>query len=272
MQAQQMRTDQQQVLNVGRSHCREMRELLKSLAFKENVTFWFNSAGAKVFTNDEHSNQAEIFFSPDCFSCFTVRADQVAFSLKLATLLECLSILDNNFSTFQLIYEGQGAPLHVYVEEDGVVIEGKIPTLEENLNNLEFDLGKSIIDVFMKPDILKDTIRDLDPKSQQFAIKFSPKRIVFGCKGELGKAYTVFPHDSDEIEQYECDANGDFSYRAATIKRLMTALHQATRVRIQIDNRGVLNIQLQAELTDAVEQPFIEFKCLCLTPFDEEPT
>lgn len=39
MQAQQMRTDQQQILHVGRQQCREMRELLKSLAFKEVYLF-----------------------------------------------------------------------------------------------------------------------------------------------------------------------------------------------------------------------------------------
>ncbi|CAJ0938315.1 unnamed protein product, partial [Mesorhabditis belari] len=56
-----MRTDQQQVLNVGRSHCREMRELLKSLAFKENVTCLELGWGKSVHQR-RTLESSEIFF------------------------------------------------------------------------------------------------------------------------------------------------------------------------------------------------------------------
>ncbi|CAJ0566675.1 unnamed protein product, partial [Mesorhabditis spiculigera] len=239
-----------QLVVFGRRNCREFSDLLKTLNFNDpssqDVTFWFKNSGAKLYNNDRHSNQIEIYLMHDSFEKYELKADDIAVSVRLQSVLDCLFVLDGATSCFEIHYEAVGAPLKIYTEDDGVVLEATIPTTEVNL--------------------------DLVHDATKITIKFSPDRIVFcGIIGDMGESYTEFPRGSDELESYTCDDHGAFSYTPKILKRLIPSLAITTGAQLKIDERGNLSVRSQVHLVDAPEKPFVDFKCVPMTVYDDDP-
>nr|CAD7588304.1 unnamed protein product [Timema genevievae] len=97
---------------------------------------------------------------------YFVQEDQVIFKVPLGVLVECLSIFGGALTILKMRYQGYGHPLTLLLEEDGVITDCNIRTLEpENPVEFTFNADSDINKVIIKSEPLKEIFNDLDPTS-----------------------------------------------------------------------------------------------------------
>ena len=70
-------------------------------------------------------------------------AGNVQFTVNLSTLLNCIQIFGSS-SLMQMTYEGIGDPLSLFLEEDGIVTQCEIATIEEE-EEVDFNFRSSAV-------------------------------------------------------------------------------------------------------------------------------
>ncbi|VDP72677.1 unnamed protein product [Schistosoma curassoni] len=136
--------------------------ILKAVHFRDLATIFATNNGIKVTVEDSKCIQGNAFLHSALFREYSVKKDIISFRTNLGVLVDCLSIFGTSVQgpsvSFILSYKTHGSALNILLEENGVVAECNIKTMEA-FEILDFDFSSSNI-------------------SDKFIMKVSPKLTV----------------------------------------------------------------------------------------------
>ncbi|KAF4516869.1 hypothetical protein B566_EDAN014367 [Ephemera danica] len=188
--------------------------LLKAISFQEKATCFATDNGLKITVEDLKCIQANAFIQVEIFQEYHLNDSDgpVTFSLDLNVLLECLNIfgaatLHNVSTALKLCYRGHGYPVQLLLEEDGVLTDCSIRTLElQDLLSFNFPADNTVNKVILTSDPVKDIFSVLDQTSDMFEVLLSPEEpyIRFTTIGNTGECQIEIPKDSDIVEAFQC--------------------------------------------------------------------
>ncbi|XP_042906041.1 cell cycle checkpoint protein RAD1 [Parasteatoda tepidariorum] len=256
------------VLEASVDNTRNLAQLLKAIHFRDVAIVCATSDGLKVTVEDTKSVQGNAYIQSALFHDYNVKKQSVIFKVNLSVLLECLNIFGtkNNpgsIATVKICYSGYGSPLVLLIEENGVVTDCKLQTLEpEDILDFEFTPSKVVNKIIMQSEILKEAWSDLDMNSEVLEILMSPSEPYFQLttKGSLATIHINISKDSDMIESFECTDEVKNRYQIFLIKPSLRALVQSSKVSIRIDDRGFLCMQYMIKV-EGLQCCFVEYLC-----------
>ena len=130
--------------------------LVKAVNFKEVALFSALEDGFKISCEDAKCTQGTAFVHKELFQEFIVKEECVSIKIKLSILIECLNIFglgspSGMNTALRICYEGYGSPLILLLEDNGIITECSIKTLEtDSFINFDFDIDKLITKIIMK--------------------------------------------------------------------------------------------------------------------------
>ncbi|KAG8184680.1 hypothetical protein JTE90_013073 [Oedothorax gibbosus] len=256
------------VLEASVDNTRNLALLLKAIHFRDIATVCATSDGLKVTVEDTKSVQANAYIQSTLFHEYELSDQTVIFKVNLTVLLECLNIFGgkNNpgsITTVKICYAGYGSPLVLILEENGVVTDCKLTTMEpEDILDFEFTPTKVVNKIIMQSEILKEVWSDLDMNSEVLEILMSPDEPYFQLttKGTLATTHINFTKDSDMIESFECTTTTKNRYQISLIKPSLRALVQSSKVSFRVDDRGFLCMQFMIKV-EGSQCCFVEYLC-----------
>ncbi|KAL5017623.1 hypothetical protein ScPMuIL_007212 [Solemya velum] len=268
--------DSHYVLNVRLDNAKNVSNLLKAIHFKETATVFASSMGLKVTVEDAKCIQANAFIQEGVFHEFTIKEEQLTFKINLTVLLECLTIFGSTSfpgvtTSLKMCYAGYGCPLVLILEEDGVLTDCNIKTLEaDEVLDFNFCSSNVVNKIIMKSECLKEAFNELDMSSDILEILMSPDAPYFRLStfGNSGSTHSDFPKDSDMVESFQCSQTQTNRYKISLLKPSVKALGHSTRVSIRTDNRGFLSLQYMIKNEDG-QICFVEYYCVPDEDLDE---
>ncbi|KAL8591946.1 ssDNA endodeoxyribonuclease [Nucella lapillus] len=251
-------------------NARNVSTILKAIHFKDTATVFVTSQGLKVTVEDAKCVQANAFIQASVFHHFLLTTDQVTFKVNLSVLIECLTIFgigsgasSSSVSSLKMCYAGYGRPLVVVVEEEGVLTDCSLKTLEPD-EVLDFDFCSTAVinKIIMKSECLKEVFSDLDSSSDILQILMSPDApfLEFSTFGNAGSAHSSFSKDSDMVEAFQCTQTQSNRYKMQLLRPSSKALALSARISIRTDVRGFLSLQYMIRNDDG-QVCFVEFFC-----------
>lgn len=268
LSTQQSDSDRQYVMLAKIDNARNVSHILKAIHFKETATVFASSMGLKVTVEDAKCVQANAFIQEGLFHEFNIKEDQITFKINLTVLLECLTIFGSGpvpgvTTSLKMCYAGYGCPLLLILEEEGVLTDCSIKTLEpDEVLDFNFCSTNVINKIIMKSECLKEAFSELDMTSDVLQIMLSPDPPYFRLStfGNAGSTHSDFPKDSDMVESFLCTRTQTNRYKLSLLKPSVKALAISTRVSIRTDNRGFLSLQYMIKIDDG-QVCFVEYYC-----------
>ncbi|GMS89229.1 hypothetical protein PENTCL1PPCAC_11404, partial [Pristionchus entomophagus] len=250
------------LLEIRKKNGKELKEVLKAVAFRDTGTIDVNEKGIRIVVDDQHNQQGIAYLPNDAFYAVLLKEEMVKLTIPLNALISTLSILDHHESTVRLTYNGYGEQLRVLVEHDDTLVDTMINTLSPS-PDLAFDFQKDFLKarVIMKASVLKDAFKELDPSSSGVMFIIGPNSFSIQTKGDVGKITTTIPKHSDFIDSLECDIVTHTVYRLALMKKMDKALAICSKISIRIDKNGIMICQFMLEKCADNYQIFLEFYC-----------
>ncbi|KAL6437863.1 hypothetical protein ACFW04_004293 [Cataglyphis niger] len=238
------------VAKMGLTNLKTVIQLLKAINFKETTAICFGSEnGLKITVEDAKCMQATVYIPSVVFDEFELKED-VTFSLSLNILVECLCMFwpasQDNSVAVQMFYKGTGYPVSIIIEEDGVITDCSLKTLEvDTLLDFHLEAENIVNKVVLQTELLKDIIAELDPTSELVEFHLSPDDPFFriSTNGLGGICHIDLPHNSALIDTFQCTSTATSSFKLAHIKPAMKALSCANKVCLRTNSTGILNFQ-----------------------------
>jgi len=260
--------DGQYLLVATIDNARNVSTLLKAVHFKDTATLFASQMGIKVTVEDAKCAQANAFIQEAIFHEFSIKEEQLAFKINLTVLLECLTIFGGSGgpggnTSLKMCYAGYGCPLILMLEEDGVLTDCSIKTLEpDEVLDFDFCSNNVVNKIIMKSECLKEVFNELDNSSEVLQILMSPDQpyLQFSTFGNAGSTHSSFPKDSDMVESFECSQTQTNRYKISLLKPSVRALTLSTRISIRTDSRGFLSLQYMIKTEDG-QICFVEYYC-----------
>ncbi|XP_060586859.1 cell cycle checkpoint protein RAD1-like isoform X1 [Ruditapes philippinarum] len=268
--------DEQFVLIAKIDSARNVSNILKAIHFKETATVFASPMGLKVTVEDAKCIQANAFIQEGIFQEFTIKEEQLTFKINLTVLLECLTIFGSgpvagSATSLKMCYAGYGSPLLLILEEDGVLTDCSIKTLDpDEVLDFNFSSTNVINKIIMKTECLKEAFSELDMTSDVLEFLMSPDTPHFRLStfGNAGSTFSDFPKDSDMMESFQCAQTQTNRYKVSLLKPSVKALALSSRVSIRTDNRGFLSLQYMIKNEDG-QVCFVEYYCAPDEDIDE---
>ncbi|CAK9804392.1 Cell cycle checkpoint protein RAD1, partial [Anthophora quadrimaculata] len=241
-------------------------QLLKAINFKETATCFGTENGLKITVEDAKCMQASAYIPSHVFEEFNLKED-VIFRINLNVLVECLCMFWSNINcqgssvAVQLFYKGNGYPVTVLIEEDGVITDCSLKTQDpDELLDFHLEPENVMNKVVLQTELLKDILSELDPTSDFIELLLSPSPPFFriSTAGLAGICHVELPHDGDLIDNFQCTSTATSSYRLPHIKPAMKALVYANKVSLRTDTCGLLCFQYMVK-TEEGHTCYIEF-------------
>jgi len=260
--------DSQYLLVASLDNARNVSTVLKAVHFKDTATVFASPMGLKVTVEDAKCAQANAFIQEALFHQYKIKEEQLAFKINLTVLLECLTIFGGSSgpggsTSLKMCYAGYGCPLILMLEEDGVLTDCSLKTLEPD-EVLDFDFCSSNVvnKIIMKSECLKEVFNELDMSSEVLQILMSPDQpfLQFSTFGNAGSTHSSFPKDSEMVESFECSQTQTNRYKISLLKPSVKALALSTRISIRTDSRGFLSLQYMIRTEDG-QICFVEYFC-----------
>ncbi|KYM89449.1 Cell cycle checkpoint protein RAD1 [Atta colombica] len=237
------------VAKVGLTNLKIIIELLKATNFKEIATCLGSENGLKITVEDAKCMQASAYIPSTVFDEFELKED-VTFSLSLNILVDCLCMFwptsQEDSVTVQIFYKGTGYPLSIIIEEDGIITDCSLKTLEvEELLDFHLDTENIVNKVVLQTELLKAVMAELDPTSQLVELCLSPEKPFFriSLEGIGSICHIDLPHDNDLIDTFQCTTTVTSKIKLEYIKLAMKALSCASKVSLRTNNAGLLCFQ-----------------------------
>ncbi|ELT99083.1 hypothetical protein CAPTEDRAFT_116275 [Capitella teleta] len=203
----------QYVLYARLDNAKTMANILKAVHFKDTAIIFASENGLKVTVEDCKCVQANAFLQSSLFQEFVIKEEQVTFKINLTVLLECLNIfgassIPGATTALKMCHEGYGTPLTLLLEENGVLTDCSLKTLEPD-ETLDFNfLSTNVVNkIITKSECLKAAFSELDLSSDILEILMSPDEPYFRLStfGNAGSIHSEFPKESDLVESFQCN-------------------------------------------------------------------
>jgi cell cycle checkpoint protein len=240
--------------------------LAKAVSFKDHAVFCVQEDGFKISCEDAKCTQGVAFVHCELFQEYSVKEDCVCVKINLAQLIECLNIfgsVNGGIPTaLKIYYEGYGHPLVILLEDNGIITECSVKTMEsEDLLNFEFDHDKVVNKLIMKSDCLKEILSEIDTSNDIIEIVISKEKefMRLSSFGLIGDTHVDIPSTSDYMEVFDCSISQSFRYKVNFIKNCTKALASASKVALRFADSGVMSIQFLIPIPDMQKQAFVEF-------------
>ena len=194
------------------------------------------------------------------------------FCINFSILLDCLNIYGaaTPFVAMQMAYGGYGHALVLMLEENGVVTNCGIKTLEIESIPLNFNFRSTAIPnkVILEATNLKDAFNELDWSAGSVKITMSPEDPYFrlATRGPSGTCEVDYPGDSEIFETFDCQQLKTNYYKLSLLQPSVNALKLTTKAQVRMNAAGLLNIQHMIKTEDK-NIAFVDFYIL---PEDEE--
>lgn len=157
---------------------RTVVQLLKAINFKESATCFGTENGLKVTVEDAKCMQASAYIPSHVFQVFNLKED-VIFRINLNILVECLCMFWSNINSqgscvaLQLYYKGNGHPVTVLIEEDGIITDCSLKTqVPDELLDFHLEPERVLNKVVLQTELLKDILSELDPSSDLIEVDY----------------------------------------------------------------------------------------------------
>lgn len=247
------------VLEARMDNARNMATLLKAVHFKETALVSATEQGLKVSVDDSKAFLANAYIQADLFNHYAIKQD-VLFRIPLNILLECLNIFGgtsttstSNTTAFELCYAGEGHPLILILEEEGVMTNCSIKTLEpDTALNFEFDNDAVVNKLIIKSECLKEIFSELDQSSEVIQMEISSNKPHFRIStfGNTGTYHWDIPKDSEMMEQFSYIREQNTRYRMSLIRPCIKALMVSSRTSLRTSPSGALSLQFMIRLDE----------------------
>ncbi|XP_031776506.1 cell cycle checkpoint protein RAD1 [Apis florea] len=167
----------------------------------------------------------------------------------------------NVFQIFNLKEDGNGHPVTVLIEEDGIITDCSLKTQEpDELLDFHLEPENVLNKVVLQTELLKDILSELDSSSDLIELFLSPSPPFFriSTAGLAGICHIELPHDGELIDNFQCTSTATSSYKLTHIKPAMKALSCANKVSLRTDSFGLLCFQYMVK-TDEGHTCYIEY-------------
>eukprot|EP00730_Choanoeca_flexa_P004644 TRINITY_DN11759_c0_g2_i2.p1 TRINITY_DN11759_c0_g2~~TRINITY_DN11759_c0_g2_i2.p1 ORF type:complete len:309 (+),score=49.88 TRINITY_DN11759_c0_g2_i2:239-1165(+) len=240
---------------------------IKAINFGDRSLFTINEKGIKLSVDLANTIQARAFFPRENFINYKLNPaeddeGEVEFSLDLDLLLNCLSIFGSGDTTaVRFAYEGYGSPLSLILEDDGVITDCTIKTVEmldfTLLSVTEVDVPSNVI---MHSAWLMGVFNEIDSSSEYVDFYISPDQPYFKLttSGDAGSSQVTCPKSSDVIESFTCEQTCTARFRTKTIKHSQKPLEESVKVSVRINVDGMISLQYMI-CPEEMETIYVEF-------------
>lgn len=243
--------------------------VLKAISFKDTGVCFATEYGMKVVVEDSKCVQANAFIGNDIFQEYVVKDEPVMFRVDLSTLVECLTIFDGYTSlsgattSLKMTYKEHGQPLKILLEEEGVITDCTLKTLND-CETLDYEIAASsvVCKVILKATDIKEVFLDLDATSDwvEFLFSADPPNFRILTRGIAGECQIDIPKSSDIVETFECSDTLCFRYKYSQLKPSFKSLSISSKVSIRSNEEGLICLQFMIQ-TESKQSCYVEYYC-----------
>jgi cell cycle checkpoint protein len=252
-------------------------QILSTLYMKKDqlATITLLKTGVKVTVEQAKSAQGYALLQAELFREYhytETPGQKDSFQIPFSVLLDCLNIYgvgSPNFPALQIAYKGYGYPLLLMLEENDVLTDCGIRTLEAE-PTLTFNLRSYpiISKIIINSDSLKEAFSEMDWSSTAMTWFVSPNAPYFrlSTHGTGTSCEVDYPKDSEVFEVFQCSETQQFMYKMKFLQMSVKALAVAKKTQIRINQQGLLSLQHMIT-TDDGQTSFVDF---FFVPMDED--
>ncbi|ORY54571.1 DNA repair exonuclease rad1 [Pseudomassariella vexata] len=284
------------------SSTRQIHQLLKCISFTTKVHVQITQDGIRFAADHSRVMQGVAFLDKALFTTYTLNLAEnedgalPQFQINLAAFLEALQIFGatdiaakqakadaepyrSNLRNYRpdafshqtlgmpgtccLLYEDDGSPLSIILEETGVKTRCNMVTYApEQPDDIPFDRDDLSFKIIMQARWLLDCLSELAP--------MSPTRITIMAStdvpwlslssgGSLGSASVDFSSGRDLLETFSVREKWVQSFKFDLVKSASEAMRIASKVSFRGDGQGVLSLQFMVEVEGGAVS-FLDFR------------
>ncbi|KAF8534821.1 Rad1/Rec1/Rad17 [Trichophaea hybrida] len=167
--------------------------------------------------------------------------------------------------TCKFSYIGQGHPLYLMLEENGIITTCELTTYEPELvEQIPLAMDGLALKLIMKAGWLHDAIQELEGSSvERLTIAASPQHPYFSlsASGPMGSTVVEFSNDKSLLQAFNVPKPTQHTYKFGLVKNAAKAMAMASKVSIRGDNHGVLSMQFMIE-QEGGGTSFVDFRFL----------
>ncbi|KAI1459523.1 DNA repair exonuclease rad1 [Annulohypoxylon moriforme] len=303
---------QQPLFRAVASSTRQIYQLLKCISFTAKVQVQITQDGIRFAADHSRVMQGVAFLDKALFTAYTLNMPDEGdtlpqFQVNLAALLEALQIFGatdvaaraakaeaenyrSNLRNYRpdafnhqnlgmpgtccMMYEEDGAPLSIILEETGVKTQCNMMTYtSESPDDIPFDREDLAFKIIMNARWLLDALSELAPMAPAritiAALQNAPY-LSLSSGGGLGSASVDFSNGRDLLETFSVRDRWVQSFKFDFIKSATEAMRIANKVSFRGDGQGVLSLQFMVEIEGGAVS-FLDFRFVpYVTQEDEE--
>eukprot|EP00474_Spongospora_subterranea_P002566 CRZ03024.1 hypothetical protein [Spongospora subterranea] len=220
---------------------RTMKLFLKMSRLKLNIDF------LKDINICWGSFQARAYIKKESLQDYELLADHVQITINLSLMYRCLTVFGDKSAHVEFLYRGDGFPITFILEDQGVITECQINTLEPvSLPDFNFRSSSVINRAIIKSSLLKEALSDMDiPGSQYIDITMSPVHPFIKLASNAGamRSEVQFLNDPEVFPVLACQTTASFPYALPLFRSTVKALSMATQTNIKMNTEGMLLLQ-----------------------------
>jgi cell cycle checkpoint protein len=178
----------------------------------------------------------------------------------------------------RFIYEGEGEPFKIILEESGVTTTCELNTyLPGTMVDIPFDKQELQAKIIVQPRFIYDAITEVSSSTATASTSSSRVGVLisshspylsFSTVGPFGSATVDFSNGKELFETFTVSSRWAQSYRFDFIRYAVEALKLASKVSIRGDSQGVLSLQFMVEVDG--NNHFVDFLFAPLIASDED--
>ncbi|ETS81969.1 hypothetical protein PFICI_06971 [Pestalotiopsis fici W106-1] len=285
------------------SSTRQIHQLLKCISFTTKAHVQITQEGIRFSADHSRVMQGVAFLDKALFTKYTLNLpdndDDTSlpqFQINLAAFLEALLIFGatdmaarqakadaepyrsnlrnyrpDAFSnqtlgiqgTCSLLYEEDGSPLSIIMEETGVKTQCNMMTYTpDRPDDIPFDRTDLTFKIIMQARWLLDALSELAPMSpDRITITAMPTAPYLGLAsgGNLGSASVDFTNGRDLLETFSVREKWTQGFKFDLVKSASEAMRIASKVSFRGDGQGVLSLQFMVEV-EGSDVSFLDFR------------
>ncbi|KAI1209133.1 Rad1-domain-containing protein [Annulohypoxylon truncatum] len=304
---------QQPLFRAVASSTRQIYQLLKCISFTAKVQVQITPEGIRFAADHSRVMQGVAFLDKALFTAYTLSMPDEEdtlpqFQVNLAALLEALQIFGatdvaaraakaeaenyrSNLRNYRpdafnhqnlgmpgtccMMYEEDGAPLSIILEETGVKTQCNMMTYtSESPDDIPFDREDLSFKIIMNARWLLDALSELAPMAPvRITIAASPNApyLSLSSGGGLGGASVDFSSGRDLLETFSVRDRWVQSFKFDFIKSASEAMRIANKVSFRGDGQGVLSLQFMVEVEGGAVS-FLDFRFVPYVTQEDEET